>query len=267
LILINATTLAAREAKVLEDFNGSTVYRNPITGAHLAPWELRVLVARLQSVGLNDWRRGIMGIYELAREARLEYSKADDSQRTLWQVRLSDLSMRTAAALVEMGDLEGAIRHLKDIVIESSASAKRATMALALQYIQCGYIEEAETVLSQFEDNTDDSKRLIHALSIMANGNFTAACQAWAEIEETSKDPLIRQNHAVCLLYNGQMDKARLLLEDIISDSSQFYALTFNLCTIYELCSDHSRDLKFKLAERIAERDPTAEVYNSDFKL
>lgn len=35
-------------------------------------------------------------------------------------------------------------------------------------------------------------------------------------------------------------------------EGNAFHALTFNLCTIYELCTDKSRALKVGLAEQIA---------------
>lgn len=48
------------------------------------------------------------------------------------------------------------------------------------------------------------------------------------------------------------------------------HTLLFNLATIYELCTDKSRALKSKLAERMAEMEPTTrgwEKSNADFKL
>lgn len=35
-------------------------------------------------------------------------------------------------------------------------------------------------------------------------------------------------------------------------EGNAFHALTFNLCTIYELCTDKSRAFKVGLAERVA---------------
>jgi hypothetical protein len=66
-----------------------------------------------------------------------------------------------------------------------------------------------------------------------------------------------------------------------VEEHNSFHALTFNLSTIYELCSDRSRGLKISLAEKIAgmleeelERGSGAEgivrggeKVNGDFKL
>ncbi len=91
LTLIDATPLAAQEVKALEDLN-SAFYLDDITGAHLVPWELRVLNVRLQAMGFGDPRRAVMSYYDLAREARSQIAAAaarhDNSARELWKDRL-----------------------------------------------------------------------------------------------------------------------------------------------------------------------------------
>jgi len=62
-----------------------------------------------------------------------------------------------------------------------------------------------------------------------------------------------------------------------VDDGNSFHALTFNLSTIYELCTERSRALKIGLAERVAEMqvekrlngggDVGGEKVNGDFKL
>jgi trafficking protein particle complex subunit 12 len=42
------------------------------------------------------------------------------------------------------------------------------------------------------------------------------------------------------------------MLEGLVHEGNAFHALTFNLCTIYELCTDKSRALKVGLAEQVA---------------
>ncbi|KFZ04520.1 hypothetical protein V501_09146, partial [Pseudogymnoascus sp. VKM F-4519 (FW-2642)] len=103
LTLCNATALAAQEVKALEDLN-SALYLDPLTSAHLVPWELRVLAVRLQGIGFNDPRRGVVGYFELARDARRalatlrkavsEDPESGDStlvERQMWEERLVDL--------------------------------------------------------------------------------------------------------------------------------------------------------------------------------
>ncbi len=48
------------------------------------------------------------------------------------------------------------------------------------------------------------------------------------------------------------------------------HTLLFNLTTMYELCTERSRNLKFKLSETVAAMDETPsgwEKSNADFKL
>ncbi|RYC63554.1 hypothetical protein CHU98_g2656, partial [Xylaria longipes] len=52
LCLIDAVPLAAQEAKALEDLN-SAFYADADSGTHLAPWALRTLVVRLQTIGFG----------------------------------------------------------------------------------------------------------------------------------------------------------------------------------------------------------------------
>ena len=70
--------------------------------------------------------------------------------------------------------------------------------------------------------------------------------------------------------------QARALLETLVDRGYAFYGLTFNLATMYELCSERSHALKIELAERVAsQRDPAKaagpmagwDKSNADFKL
>ena len=59
-------------------------------------------------------------------------------------------------------------------------------------------------------------------------------------------------------------------MEMLVGDGKSFHALTFNLSTIYELCTDNSRQLKLNLAEKVAamqESESGWEKSNLDFKL
>lgn len=56
-----------------------------------------------------------------------------------------------------------------------------------------------------------------------------------------------------------------------MNEGNSFHALTFNLSTIYELCTERSRALKIGLAEKVAEMHEEGrgigEKVNGDFKL
>jgi len=59
--------------------------------------------------------------------------------------------------------------------------------------------------------------------------------------------------------------QARGVLESLIDSGTSFTGLTFNLSTIYELCSDNSKMLKASLAERVAAQGK--EMTGASFKM
>lgn len=66
------------------------------------------------------------------------------------------------------------------------------------------------------------------------------------------------------------LSQGRDILEDLVGKGMTSHTLLFNLATMYELCTDKSRGLKMKLAERVAgmeESDAGWEKSNVDFKL
>ena len=61
-----------------------------------------------------------------------------------------------------------------------------------------------------------------------------------------------------------------MLLEQLVDSGNASHTLLFNLTTMYELCTERSRTLKLRLAERVAAMDETSsgwEKTNADFKL
>lgn len=183
LTLCNQTALAAQEVKALEDLN-SAYYRDENDGKHLVPWELRVLAVRLQGMGFNDARRGVVGYYDLAREARLMLSSLKQSRREMktkvktpegdedddakgdketeklgeleqeiqiWDHRLAELGIRVASALIEMEDLEGATRFLASLTPSPSSqpaspfSTSHLSIQKALLWLCIGDVEAARS--------------------------------------------------------------------------------------------------------------------------
>ncbi|RDL42147.1 Uncharacterized protein BP5553_02126 [Venustampulla echinocandica] len=309
LTLCNQTPLAAQEVKCLEDLN-SSYYRDDISGLPLVPWHLRVLAVRLQGMGYADARRGVMGYYDLAREARLtltslkkrlsehnakelETKGAIENEIIIWKERLHDLGIRVASALVEMEDLEGAARFLKTLrPSTSSDGALRLEAQKALLYLCLGDVDAARLCISPSgptpgdpatgnEEERKKEQNIILALSHIADGNYDASAAIWEEfISSGAETAVYKQNLAVCHLYLGRMDDARTTLESLLTTPegpNTFHALTFNLSTIYELCTERSRALKIGLAEKVAgilSKERTSgisgqgsEKVNGDFKL
>lgn len=60
------------------------------------------------------------------------------------------------------------------------------------------------------------------------------------------------------------------MLEGLVESGFSSHTLLFNLCTIYELCTDRSKALKANLAAKVAGMAASAkgwEKSNADFKL
>lgn len=252
LTLCNQTALAAQEVKALEDLN-SSYYRNDETGVHLVPWELRVLAVRLQGIGFNDARRGVMGYYDLAREARLNLTALKQSKLegrdhdgagdggmglkeeiALWEQRLGELGVRVASALVEMEDLEGATRHLR--TLESPAMEIRGlAMQKALLWFCLGDVDAARSCFPEGGDEKGEEK-VVQGLAAMADGEYGDAVKVWEELIASSMDgsdgemAMYRQNLGVCLLYLGKMDEVCLFFFPL-------HFLIYSTCRLYLVSS------------------------------
>ncbi|KAF2852346.1 hypothetical protein T440DRAFT_467040 [Plenodomus tracheiphilus IPT5] len=278
LCLLQEHQLAAQESKVLGDLN-SAFYRHPLTNAHLVPWDLRLLVVRLSALGYGEWRKGIMGYYELARECRESIIKAaTEQEKKLWRSRLRDCGIRVANVLVEMGDLEGAGRHLGTLATSNDATntteAREILLMETLVWLRVGDIQAARRCLShataQAPDELIDST--LHALVQLADSDYEAAASSFRDLhEKIPDDAMVAQNLAVCLLYTGRIQDAKDVLSKLVVESPPFHSLVLNLSTIYELCTERNREKKVALAETLAQRNDGGgvgwELSNSEFKL
>ncbi|KAI0850560.1 hypothetical protein F5Y00DRAFT_232662 [Daldinia vernicosa] len=281
LCLIDATSFAAQESKALEDLN-SAFYLDPLSGAHLVPWELRILGVRLQAIGFGDPRRAVMSYYELAREARMQIAKAgkahDHSASELWKHRLAELGVKVAGALIEMDDLAGAAEHLATLGDGNqhfkAGADGRLAMSQALLWLHLGDVEAARRCVRDGKGG-EMGERVVDALADMADGEYKAALEKWRVLKDTMEendvhDEMVGVNLAVCQLYTGNMTEARDTLEGLVDAGSTSHTLLFNLTTMYELCTDRHKNLKLRLAERVASKQPTPlgwEKTNPDFKL
>ncbi|EEQ27869.1 hypothetical protein McanMca71_000361 [Microsporum canis] len=275
--LTGNTILAAQESKALEDLNSAFYYVDTKSDlpkeddnsgehpekTHLAPWPLRVIAVRLQSIGFSDARRGISGLYELGLEARRHAIRPDVGleEKEMWKARLTDLGIRVVNALVEMGDLEAARRFLASMTPPANGDI-RGLHQRALLHLRIGDIDSAKDLLSGMPSL---STSILDPLLKMAEGKFDDAVAGWNDILKTysgtDDEVLIKQNLAVCLLYIGNLKQSREILESLINNHSSFQSLTFNLATVYELCSENSGALKVALAERVS-RHPQSEHHN-----
>ncbi|KAH6610016.1 hypothetical protein Trco_000036 [Trichoderma cornu-damae] len=260
LTLIDATSLAAQEAKALEDLSDARRYIDDATNEHLVPWELRVLHVRLQALGFGDPRRAVMSYHDLAREARDHIRKAslshDNSARELWKSRLHELGIKVAGALIEMDDLSGAAHHLG--TLKDRGDGKLA-LSKALLWLHLGDTRNARCCAGQCCEDNEDVENIILALCDMADSNYEAALRKWQGFDGSIADEMIGVNQA-----------GRTILEKLVDSGLSSHTLLFNLSTTYELCSERNRILKARLTEKVANMEESPfgwEKTNADFKL
>ncbi|WPH02818.1 Hypothetical protein R9X50_00568600 [Acrodontium crateriforme] len=272
LVLLSRPDLAAQEAVPLTDFlmRGLPQAKDVVPWI---PWELRLLLVRLQSIGAADGgRREIMTLYSLTGELRVNIRQAqlEEDQPTLSRLhaRLQDLALRVADALVEMGELDTASHHLDSLIdIDQDEVAYRQ----ALIHCRLGHVVKSRRYASQLKNA--DSKAALDALLKLADGKMTDARNAYRTlVEQHPSEPLYAQNLVVCILYTGQIAEARTLLQDVVQQSPACSSMLFNLSTIYELCSERANDKKTNLMRMMAAKAPSAssggwERPTFDFKL
>ncbi|KAJ6180788.1 hypothetical protein N7519_011249 [Penicillium mononematosum] len=262
------TVLAAQESKALEDLSSTFYYidlklesaaadndkdpEHEQDPRHIVPWPLRVLAVRLQSIGFGDSRRSIGGLYEIGLEARREImrSEATEAERELWKQRLADLGVRSVNALIEMGDFDAARRSLDSLRV-SGAESNITKLRKALLLLRIGDLDAASQMVAL------PMQRLSGAFS--------------GEDKTRTDGALVAQNLAVCLLYIGQLDESRQLLEAQVSSNHSFGSLIFNLSTVYELCTDSATRMKGQLADTLSKQPIVGQTNldrpNSDLKL
>jgi len=274
LVVISRPDIAADEAVPLTEFlNRNTPDAKDISP--IVPWELRLLLVRLQSIAAtDDGRRAIMSLYALASEVRshLSDAKAESNQPAIqaWSDRLRDIGLRVADTLVEAGDLETAARHLNTLtgIPPDELNSRKALLSM-----RAGDLASAQASLAKMTPGL--SKEIHQALLQTTKGDFAQAVEAWRKLAEQHPDnELLGQNLSACLLYTGHIAEARSILEGIVRDTPAFPALLFNLSTVYELCTNRAVERKTGLSQFLAQRAPPAaamsggwERTNADFKL
>ncbi|KAI4724709.1 hypothetical protein E4T49_07534 [Aureobasidium sp. EXF-10728] len=272
LVICNQTILAAKEAKPLSDLlaRESGTYTRPYREVFLSqvPWSLRLLLLRLQVLGTADLhRRAIMGLYALSSECRTLAQKArvekDDAGFKLWRDRLSDLGLRVASELIEMGELETARRHLTTLSSQSTDPLDNNKMCIrkTLLLLKIGDTRAANECLASYSPSpsTDQpieiQKQVLEALTHFSSSDIPAAVSSLQSLaEKYPSNPLITHNLAIAYLYNNNVVLASETLEALITeDEVLFPTLLFNLSTVYELRTERARERKLELVDKVAE--------------
>lgn len=280
--------LAAQEAKALEDI-GSAFYYTGLPDSdqqdaeavghqampkHIMPFSLRLQALRLQSIGFSDARRGVSALYDLGTECREHISEPSASleDRLLWTSRLEEVGIRVTNALIEMGDLDCAKRTLDGMRLSNSKSSVFAVRHIML-CLKMGLLGEATQTISAL-DTEDSVLPILRSLVAIAEDNLeeaTELLEGFSSYPDDDACALAKQNLAVALLYKGEIQAARTILDELVRDGNSFQTLTVNLATIFDLSSDRSRDLKMGVVTGIS-RNPgkqrSKRAYtNAEFKL
>lgn len=187
-------------------------------------------------MGYADARRGVMGYYDLAREARLSLSSLKKNFSTLaeddgvekveisqeievLEARLYDLGIRVASALIEMEDLEGAARFLR--TLKPGAGGERLEHQKALLFLCLGDVDAARDCIATSTAKGDAirerEKKVVQALAFIADADYGKSVSIWESLVaeanndegngETGEVAMYIQNLAVCYLYLGRMDE------------------------------------------------------------
>jgi trafficking protein particle complex subunit 12 len=274
--------LAAQEVKALEDLGSAFYYvdlpqdedplettTDKLLPRHIMPFSLRLQALRLQSIGFSDPRRGVTSLYDLALECREQItSSKTDEHRRLWGQRLEEVGIRVVNGLIEMGDPDCAHRTLASMRSTESTWAFRKCMLC----LKMGLLGEARKLVESLEPE-DPKKQLLESLIAVAEHRLDDAVTILtSSIPAADKEisALARQNAAVALLYRGEIQKARSLMETLVDEHESFSTLTINLATIHDLTSDRSRELKLTLVDKVAANDDPKQprtFTNADFKL
>lgn len=197
-----------------------------------------------------------MALYALAGEVRANLRTAqesgEDAGAAPWAERLRDLGLRVCDALVEMGELETATRHLDGL---SDVDADELAYRKALLRVRVGDVSGARRLAIGINDDT--RRKGFEALLKVTDGDYAAAVESLQSlVAEYPDHELFAQNAAVSLLYAGHITSSRDVLEDLASRMPMFPTLLFNLSTVYELCSERAPERKTALTEQAAARSP-----------
>lgn len=282
--------LAAQESKALEDLNSTFYYVDrPAHTAdvsldgeqqpepdHIMPFDLRLQALRLQAIGFSDARRGVSALYDLGLECRehIASSFTSSQDREIWVDHLEETGIRVVNALIEMGDLDCAIRTLASLKPSKPNNVSTWKWRMILLHLKIGDLTAAGRLMQETAE-TDTQSSISVPLLTFAEGRYEDAALAWEsclEMDTVGEEAaLVKQNLAVAYLYSGHIEKSQKIMEGLVNEGNSFSSLVNNLATLYELTSDRSREMKSVLASKVAGQEVVPNrnwsKTSADFKL
>ena len=137
-----------------------------------------------------------------------------------------------------------------------------------LLHLKLGDLSSAGIVLDLMLEDAE-----VQPLLLIGQGRYAEACQLWeGQLKKATseKQSTLLQNLAVTYTFCGEIWKSREMMQILVNEATTNPTLWLNLCTVYELCSEQSAELKQSLVTMLADeglQENWGSRLNSDFKL
>jgi tetratricopeptide (TPR) repeat protein len=260
LVLAGHEKQAAEEARFLGDLDSEKYRLDLLTS--VVPWDLRLLVTSLQVKG--DGSATLAKLYAMARECRVDAHLAEERAKIsetaisspievdpvtseIWESRLRELALFVTFTLVRLGDVEAAISHLKNVhsTAQNGSEADkqfgtRIVPLIALLYLHMGSTDSARELFTEYSQAY--KAEFAESLCAVIDGDWPEAekllqkCFEEGEAEGLDEDSTrIKNNLAVSLFYQGKLDGAWELFNDIGKEQDANPVSLKNLFKLREL--------------------------------
>lgn len=179
--------LAADEAGLLGDL-ADTFFLDGRTGAHILPWNLRLLATGLagrpSESRAPDPRGAIIGYSDMAREARRQIRESVGEGRARWTARLADLGWRIGLQWLRAGDLALVREHLDSILVRDGAENPPIwwRLAMAALYLRIGGVASAKECLVVNGASALTDAGVLRALQLTVGWKLESAVTAWRKL-------------------------------------------------------------------------------------
>ncbi|BGP01062.1 hypothetical protein RTBOTA2_004471 [Rhodotorula toruloides] len=235
------------------------------------PFELHVLVASLPSLQ-GQQARSVELVSMLLRSCKdaLWTAKPEgrEEDERIWTGRVERLGVLLAELLADIKASPSAFSLLSSATPHSPA----VLSALCRLNISSGDITSLDRSLSSLPaEDPEKARRRMQVLRDVADGKYVEAeVELRRIVDENADDVEARTNLAVVLLYLARVEEATTLLTSLLSTHPHIAynspTILFNLCTLYEISTEHATAKKVGLL-RDAARYGAQGIERGCFKL
>ncbi|BGP33303.1 hypothetical protein JCM10296v2_005099 [Rhodotorula toruloides] len=235
------------------------------------PFEMHVLVASLPSLQ-GQQARSVELVAMLIRSCKealwaAKHEGKEGDQR-IWTDRVERVGVLLAELLAEVKASPSAFSLLSS----ASSPSPAVLSALCRLNISAGDITSLERSLSSLPaEDPQRTRRRMHILRVVADGKYVEAeVDLRRIVDEDAEDVEARTNLAVVLLYLSRVQEATTLLTSLLSTHPHIAynspTILFNLCTLFEISTEHATAKKVGLL-RDAARYGAQGIERGCFKL